>query len=160
MKTSPILTIGVLISMLLSSASLAYQLKNSKPLSKFGKYNVQLSQTELEHKLELADVRMIQEMSPMQQGISIGRVWGMTDQNKHVVVRIFVSEKYLPSGYDERKKAMEEAAYEAAFAVIGQFDKDEVSLNDVSVAFRSIENMVHNSDKDYAVFANGELTFH
>jgi hypothetical protein len=157
---SRLLSAFVLVSILLSSASLAYQIKNSRSSSRFAKYNVPLKQTELEHKLELADVNMIQEMSPMRQGIGIARVWAMTDNNSHVVVRIFVSEKNLPSGYDERKKAIEEAAYEAAFAVTSQFGKDEISLSEVSVEFRSIEDMVHNNSKNYAIFANGELTFH
>jgi hypothetical protein len=160
MKTSPLLTIGVFVSMFLSSVSLAFQVKNSRPSSKFEKYNLPAKQTELQHKLELADVNMIQEMSPMRQGIGIARVWGMTDQNSHVVARIVVSEKDLPSGYDERKKALEEAADEVAFSVIPQFGKGEISLDEITVEFRSIENMVRNSDKNYAIYSNGELTFH
>jgi hypothetical protein len=159
MKTSPLLTVGVLISLLLSSISLAYQVKSKTP-SKFEKYMVPDRQTELEHKLERADVRMIQDMSPMYQGLSIGKVWGVSDQNRQVIVRILVSEKQLPEGYDERKKAMQIAAIEAAASVVGQFEKDEVSYNDVRVEFRSIDDLVRNNDKNYAVYSNGELTFH
>jgi hypothetical protein len=84
----------------------------------------------------------------------------LRDQDGHIDIRIFVSEKDLPSGYDERKKAMEAAAEEAAYSVISQFEKKEVSLDDITVEFRSIENMVRENDKNYAVFSHGELTFH
>lgn len=160
MKSS-LLSAGVLVSLLLSSVSLAYQLsKNNKAASKFEKYAVPARLTELQHKLELADVAMIRETSPMRDGIGIPRVWGLRDEDGHVGIRIFVSEKNLPSSYDERKKAMEGAAEEAAFSVISQFGKNEISLDDITVEFKSIENLVRENNRNYAIFSNGELTFH
>jgi len=160
MKTS-LLSAGVLISFSLSSISLGYQItKNNKAASKFEKYQVPAHLTELEHKFQLADVVMIRDIFPFQKGIGLPWVFGTSEDGNHIIVRIIVTEKELPSDYNERKDAMETAAAGAVGAVLAQFGKGEVSLNDVVVEFISIENILHNTDKSYAIFSNGELTLH
>ena len=41
---------------------------------------------------------------PTHDGISIPEVWGLSDDDSHVIVRVFVSEKDLPSSFDRRRK--------------------------------------------------------
>lgn len=162
MKKSSLLTAGVLISLLVSSVSLGFQLSKgrNKVVTKFDKYYVPAQVTELEHRLELADVQMIRQMSPFQYGMSLPQVFGPPKEDGRIHILFTVSEKDLPSSYDERKLALISAADLAAKAVMVQFEKNEVTMKDITVEFQSWENMGHGIQQNYAVFSNGELTFH
>jgi len=133
--------------------------KTNKDASKFDKYKIPAHITELDHRFTLANMAMVRNLTPMHDGISIPEVWGLSDDDSHVIVRVFVSEKDLPSRYDSRKNAFEETATGAAAMVTAQFNAG-IHLNDIIVEFMSIEGAVHNSNKDYAIYKNGELTFH
>jgi len=148
------------VSLLLSSLSLGFQLNKNRPAPRFERYRVPARTTELEHKLELAEIEMIREMTPMRNGIGFARVWRVSDDDSHIFVRVLVSDKGLPSNYEERKELLESTAEEVALSVGMQFEKNEVKLNDVTVEFKSFADLARNNDTTYAVFSNGELTFH
>jgi hypothetical protein len=95
----------------------------------------------------------------MRDGVGIPKIRTVTDSG-HVFVRVEVSEKYLPPSYDERKKVLNDTAREALVPVLIAFDQGDVSENDITVEFKSIEDMVAGKDRLYAVFSNGELDFH
>lgn len=158
-----LLSAGVVVSVVLSSVSLGYQLKGGarNGAATFAKYAaLPARESELDHRLELADVQMIRESLPMRNGIGYPRVWGMSADNSRVVIRMHVSEQDLPSNHDQLQKALIGAAYDAIIGVSIQFGKDELSSKDITVEFQSIERMLHEKDTIYAVFSNEELTFH
>ena len=74
-----------------------------------------------------------------------------------------VSEKNLPQGYDERKNELLGTAQMALADVSAELDlKYSSATKVVTVQFITIEDMAKNpdSDKIYAEFRSGELTFH
>ncbi len=143
-----------MIALLLSSLSLALQLHKDKTASKFDKYAIPAKLTELQYRLDKANIQLISARVPLDRGVMVPFVRKMSDDRKHIFMRAIVSDQDLPSRPEDRKKVLYETGLFAAATVIGQFDEGEVSLNDVTVEFCPI-----GCDKNYAVFDKGELTF-
>jgi hypothetical protein len=143
-----------LTALLLSSLSLALQLHKDKTESKFDKYLVPAKLTELQYRLDKANIQVISARLPLDRGVMVPFVRKMSDDRKHVFMRAIVSDQDLPPRPEERKKVLYQTGLFAAMAVMGQFDDGEVSLNDITVEFCSI-----GCEKNYAVFDKGELTF-
>jgi len=156
-----------LLALVISSLSLALQLKGQKPVPPLEKFVVPARMSELDHRTERADVQMIRDSIVMRRGIGVPFIREITDDHQHIVVRVLVSEEDLPKSYDERKKALLGTALNSWITVASEFDlkvdlKTSSAKNIVIVQFVSISDLVKeaNADKIYAEFRGGELTFH
>jgi rRNA processing protein Krr1/Pno1 len=104
---------------------------------------------------------MILDNAPMQEGMSIPFVVKLTDDHQKLIVRVDVSEKDLPRGYDERKNALLLKAMEVVGAIGSSFDVDTTQYMDaVSVEFVTFEHLVKKDKRPYAEYVKGELIIH
>jgi hypothetical protein len=152
-----------LLALVISLLSLALQLRGQKPVSPLEKFTVPARMSELEHRLERADVLLIRESIVMRNGIGIPFIREITPDMQHIIVRALVSEEDLPKAHEERKKVLLNTALLSVGTVGSEFDlKFPSSTNAVTVQFISITDMVKQADTDktYAEYKGGELTFH
>jgi len=153
-----------LLALVLSSLALALQLKGQKPVPPLEKFMVPARMTDLDRRMERADVRMIRDSTVMRNGIGVPFIREITNDHQHMIVRVLVSEENLPKTYDERKKALFASAFESVSTIAAEFDLQFPSpaVNVVTVQFVSITDIVKgaNADKTYAEYRGGELTFH
>lgn len=152
-----------LLAVAISSLSLALQLKGQKPVPPLEKFVVPAKLTELGVRLQQADMRMMRDSIAMSQGIGTPFVRDMTSDYQHLIVRAFVSEQNLPQGYDGRKKALMMTALQALGSVSAELDLEYGSASKlVVVEFVSIDEFAKkpNTNKIYAEYRGGELTFH
>ena len=154
----------VVLALLLSSLSLALQLK-SKPTSLFDKYSGPARMSEYEYRTNLADQHMMKEAIPMQNGVGVPFVRQLSDDHQRILCRAMVSEEYLPKAYNERRVALLKTAYDAVGAVTSEFElSDDVASRAVKVEFVSIEEAAKGAKSEkgkvYAEFNDGDLTFH
>jgi hypothetical protein len=157
MKTSlPVL------ALLLSSLSLAFQLKKPAPTPVFDKFMGPANITEFEYRVLSADIQMLRSATPYQQGIGVSFVKELSKDHQHVTIRTFISEGELPKGYDERKKALLAKAIFSAGTVAGTFDLNGEDLNAVRVEFVNLTDFLKapNDVKPFAEWKDEELTFH
>jgi hypothetical protein len=163
MKTSMVVT-----SLLLSIASLAFQVAKPKPKPApvFEKYFGPATISEFDYHVMRVDEDMTRNSMVMLKGIAAPFIRKLSDDRQRVIVRVLVSEEDLPKAYDERKAALLHTAYSAASSVYSEFDlnPDQKGFSAVTVEFMSIEQLVKGKDsnkaKPYAEFTNDELTFH
>jgi len=153
MKTS-VSSVVAVVALLVSSGSLALQLRRDKTVAKFDKYLVPANLTELQYRLDQANIQIISARASLDRGVMLPSVRKISDDHKHILMRATISEEDLPSRADDRKKVLYETGLFAAMAVMGQFDEGELSLNDITVEFCPI-----GCKKNYAVFDKGELAF-
>ena len=152
-----------LLALVISSLALALQLKGQKPVPPLEKFMVPAQLTELEHRMERADARMIRDSTVMRNGIGVPFIREITNDHQHIIVRALISEKGLPKTYDERKEALLDAAALSVATVASEFDLESGKvLNVVSVQFVSMGATIRelNAGKTYAEYRGGELTFH
>jgi hypothetical protein len=152
-----------LLALAISSLSLALQLRGQKPAPPLEKFLAPARLTELERRMERADVRMIRESAAMRDGIGVPFIREITSDHQRIIVRVMVSEDYLPTNHDAQKKALLETAELSVFTVASEFDLESpAATNVVSVQFLSIQKMVHGVDAHsiYAEYRGGELMFH
>ena len=95
-----------LLALVISSLALALQLKGQKPVPPLEKFMVPARLTDLDRRIERADVRMIRDSTVMRNGIGVPFIREITNDHQHMIVRVLVSEENLPKTYDERKKAL------------------------------------------------------
>jgi len=146
-----------LLALVISSLSLALQLRGQKPVPPLEKFMVPARLTELEHRMERADVQMIRDSTVMRNGMSVPFIREVTTDHQHIIVRVLISEDDLPKNYDERKKALFGTAVSSSLDVGSEFDLDFSKSNSVvTVQFISLRTL----DKTYAEYKGGELTFH
>jgi len=156
----------LVVALILSSFSLALQLKSVRNAPLFDKYLVPARISDYDYRRILADEGMIQDSHIMDNGIGLPRVFGLSDDHQHIICRVFVSEKDLPKSHDEQKKVLEQTAWMTIGNVVSAFDlgslADKPTLHAVKVEFRSIEDMVKKGAEaeNYAEFSDGQLTFH
>jgi hypothetical protein len=152
-----------LLALVISLFSLALQLRGQKPVPPLEKFMVPARLSELEHRMERADVRLIRDATLSRNGIGVPFMREITDDHQRIIVRVLVSEEGLPQAYDERKKALMETALSSLSTVASEFDlKFSSAMNVVTVQFLSTKEMLRevNADKMYAEYKGGELTFH
>jgi len=152
-----------LLAVVISSLSLAWQLKGQKPVPPLEKFMVPSQSTELGVRLQQADIRMMRDSVAMSQGIGVPFVRDMTSDHQHLIVRTLVSEQDLPQGYDERKKALMMTALLALGDVSAELDLEYSAASKlIVVEFVSAGELVKkpNNNKIYAEYRGGELTFH
>ncbi len=146
-----------MLALVISSLSLALQLRGQKPVPPLEKFMVPAQLNDLGHRLERADVQMIRDSVVMSNGISIPFIREMTGDHQHLIVRAFVSEQNLPKDYDQRKKEMITTALLAQTDIASELDLEYSSAAKlVIVQFVSLRKL----DKIYAEFRDGEMTFH
>ncbi|SRR6266581_498987 len=152
-----------LLALVISSLSLGLQLKGQKPLPPLEKFMVPARLTELNHRMERADMLMIRNSIVMRNGIGVPFVREITDDYEHIVVRALVSEKDLPKTYDERKEALMDTVALSITLVASEFDLESRTVTKVvSVQFVSTSATIRelNAGKTFAEYKGGELTFH
>ena len=151
-----------LLALVISSLSLALQLRGQKPVPSLEKFMVPAQLNDLGHRLERADVQMIRDSIVMSKGIGVPFIREITGDHQHLVVRAFVSEQDLPKDYDQRKKEMIMTALLAQSAIALELDLEYSSAAKlVIVQFVSIQGFSKGKpDKIYAEFRDGEMTFH
>jgi hypothetical protein len=152
-----------LLAFVISLLSLALQLRGQKPVPPLEKFMVPLRLSELEHRMERADVRLIRDSALTRNGIGVPFMRAITDDHQRIIVRVLVSEEGLPQAYDERKKALMETALLPLSTVASEFDlKFSSAMNVVTVQFLNTKDILRevNADKMYAEYKGGELTFH
>jgi len=152
-----------LLALVISSFSLALQLRGQKPVPPLEKFMVPARLSELDHRMERADVLMIRESIVMRRGIGVPFIREITDDGQHIIVRALVSEEDLPKAYDERKKALFDTAALSLAMVASEFDLESRTVtNVVIVQFVSVGATIKelNAGKTYAEYRGGELTFH
>ena len=146
-----------LLALVISSLSLALQLRGQKPVPPLEKFMVPAQLSELEHRMERADIRLIRDSIVMRNGIGIPFIREISADHQHAIVRVLVSEEDLPKNYDERKKAVLGTAMSSCLDVGWEFDVDfPKSTSIVTVQFISLGTL----SKTYAEYKGGELTFH
>jgi hypothetical protein len=146
------------VALALSLVSLGFQAHNAKPAARFDKFMGPASISEFDYRVMTANQEMIQNSMILQEGMAAPFVYKVTDDHQRLIVRVDVSEKDLPSGYDERKKALLLKATMAVGVVIAQFDS--ATRDAVSVEFMTFDQIVKGDKKPYAEYVKGELTFH
>ena len=152
-----------LVALVISSLSLALHLRGQKLLPPLEKFLVPARMSELDHRMERADVRLIRDSTLMHNGVAVPFIHEITDDHQHIVVRVLVLEKDLPKAYEERKQTLSETAMLSLADVASEIDlKVSSARNVVIVQFVSIEDLAKNvnTDKTYAEYKGGELTFH
>jgi hypothetical protein len=152
-------------AVLLSTLSLALQLKKLKPAPLLDQFMVPAKTTELQHRIENADREMIRDAMVTRQGIGVPFVHHISDDHEQVYIHIFVSEEDLPKSYDDRKSAMMNAAWVAFGDVAHELDlniEKEAKQQHIIVRFFAISDLIKDSEKakPYAEFKAGELSFH
>jgi hypothetical protein len=150
-----------ILALVLSVVSLGFQAHNTKSSLRFDKFLVPAHVSEFDYRAMQANQRMIRDSLNMEEGMGVPYVKDVTDDHKRVAVWVLVSEKYLPSGYEARRKALLYKAVGAATTVDSEFDIDFSQQSDaVSVEFVSVESLAKNDKKPYAEFVKGELMLH
>ena len=154
----------LVLALVLSSLSLGLQLKNVRTTPLFDKYLVPARISDYDYRKVLADTRMIQDSSIMNNGVGVPYIFSLSDDHQHIICRVDVSEKDLPKSHDEQKKVLDQTAWMAVGDVALAFDlvEDKSMPHAVKVEFRSIEQMFNKSAQpgNYAEFSDGQLTFH
>jgi hypothetical protein len=146
-----------LLAIVISLFSLALQLRGQKPIPPLEKFMVPAQVSELERRMERADMSLIRDSIVMRNGIGVPFIREIAADHQHAIVRVLVSEKDLPKNYDERRKELLETAMLSSIDVGSEFDLDFPRSNSVvTVQFISLGTL----DKTYAEYKGGELTFH
>jgi hypothetical protein len=147
----------VLFALIISSFSLALQVRGQKPVPPLEKFMVAARLSELDHRTERADVRLIRDSTLMNKGVGVPFIQEVTNDHQRIIVRVLVSEEDLPKTYDERKKELLGAALSSVGVVGSEFDLEfSKATSLVTVQFISLASL----DKTYAENKGGELTFH
>src|SRR5437867_2992481 len=150
-------TLLVMLALLLSSVSLALQLKKPKPAPTLEKFLVPAA--ELNLRMVIANQEMIRGSLAMRDGMGVPYIRRFTDDNQHIIVWVLVREEDLPKLYDERKKVLSDTAMSAFTWVASAFDlkfEDHSTSEIVIVQFISIRDLASDNNKVYAEFKNGE----
>lgn len=146
-----------MIAIVISSLSLALQLRGQKPVPPLEKFMVPAQLSELERRMERADALLIRDSIVMSNGIGVPFIREITADHQHAIVRVLVSEKDLPKNYDERKKELLSTAMLSSIDVGSEFDLEFPKSNSVVIVqFMSLGSL----GKTYAEYKDGELTFH
>src|SRR5438445_8747333 len=95
-----------LLALVISLLSQSLQLRGQKPVPPLEKFMVPAQLSELEHRMERADIRLIRDSIVMRNGIGIPFIREISADHQHAIVRVLVSEEDLPKNYDERKQAV------------------------------------------------------
>jgi hypothetical protein len=158
-------TVMLALALLLSSLSLALQLKTTRTASPFEKYLVTARISDLDYRTLVADNEIIQNSWIMNDGLGLPHVWGLSDDHQEIICRVDVSEKSLPKSHEEQKKLLEGAAFSATSGVYSAFDLDKLgdkaATHAVKVEFMNIDSLAKEGKLVvYAEFSDGQLTFH
>jgi hypothetical protein len=150
-----------LLALVISTLSLALQLRGQKPVQPLEKFMVPAQLNDLGQRLERADVRMIRDSIAMSQGVGVPFIREITADHQHLIVRVFVSEQELPRLFDQRQQLLITTALLAQTDIASELDLEYSSAAKlVIVQFVSIQAGKGKLDKTYAEFRGGELTFH
>jgi hypothetical protein len=95
-----------MFALLLSSVSLRLQLQKTRPAHLFERYLGPVKMSDYEYRTLVADQQMIKDFLDMNNGMGVPFVREPKDDHQTILCRMLVSEKHLPSSYDERKKAL------------------------------------------------------
>lgn len=154
------------LAVLLSSLSLGFQMRKTRPVSHFDKYLVPAQISDYEYRRIVADQQMIKDSIVMRNGIGVPFVRELSDDHQQIVCRALVSEPDLPKSYDARKQALLETAWLAVGDAASEFDldiSDKATIHTVRVEFLSIQALTKGGnptkERSYAAFTDGELVF-
>ncbi len=160
------------LALLLSSLSLALQIKKSNPISPFDKFMVPAKISELDYHAVRANQDMIKGYVDIPNGIGVPEISALSDDHRRIIVKAVVYEKHLPKDHDELKNALLFTAYRAIGSVASEFDlntDDKSAHRAVRMEFLSNHSGLKDTPNGvvgfvpstvYADFTDGELTFH
>jgi hypothetical protein len=149
------------IALALSLVSLGFQAHKAKPTARFDRFIVPANLSEYDYRIMQANQHMIRESIDMRNGMGVPFVKRITDDHQRLIVWVLVEEDHLPTGYDERKKALLYKAIDVSSTVASEFDlPSEQYVDAVSVEFMSIGRLVKDDKKPYAEYVKGELMLH
>ena len=105
MKGNRIIVLGIILSVFMSAAALALQVKSESPF--WGRFfrPLQSSQiTEADYRGLRANLKMLSEFVPMRNGIGSPFIDGYSDDRNKIIVSVPVSSESFPTGFEDRKK--------------------------------------------------------
>jgi hypothetical protein len=148
--------------LLISSFSLAWQIRSQQRPSKMSAYLVPARMTELDRKMELAQIEMIRHTALSSEGMGIPWVNTVNPDDDSVVIRVDVSQANLPQAHDKQREKLLFTAVFAVLSVTDQFDtqKHEIGADNVEVIFVDLMASVKSGKQQiFATYKNGELSF-
>lgn len=163
MKRNLVTCTSVLISLAMSTASLAWQVQHARSGSKFEKYMGPANLTALQYGFLLADVHMLSNATPVNKGMGVPNVYGLSKDNNHIIVRVLVLPDDLPSDFETRRRAFWMTAASASAALAASFEPNLSPDDDVVVEFiDAVKSFVRKEFEPVVVatYKNGKLTFH
>lgn len=162
MRNVKVATLAV-TSVLISSLSLAWQIHSQKAPSKMAAYLVPARMTELDRKMELAQIEMIRHAALSSEGLGIPQVLRVNPDDDSIVIQVDVWPADLPQAHDKQREKLLGTAVFAVGSVTDQFDtqKHEITADNVEVIFLDLMASVKSGKRQiFATYKNDELSFH
>ncbi|GAC1427911.1 MAG: hypothetical protein NVS1B11_18130 [Terriglobales bacterium] len=162
MRNANVATLAV-ASMLFSSFSLAWQIHTQKRPSKMSAYLVPARITELERKMEQAQIEMTRNAALTGEGLGIPSIYKVNPDEDSVVIQVEVLPASLPQAHDKQRQKLLGSAVFAVGSVTDQFDKQkpEITADNVEVIFLDLGASVDSGKRQiFATYKNHELSFH
>lgn len=151
-----------LVALALSLVSLGFQAHNAKAAPRFDKYLAPARISDFDYRVMAANQRMIRDSIVMRDGMGVPFVKKVSDDHQKLIAWVLISPEDLPSGYDERKKALLVKAVGVAIDAGSKFDlSGEQSIDAVGVEFWTFDQLIKlPQKKPYAEYVKGELIVH
>jgi hypothetical protein len=129
--------------------------QTSPDASKFDGLEKPAESTELEQKFLRAEIRMIRDMLPSQDGMECGSIQGLSDDNQRVAVRVPVITDELPEEQERRREILLRKANVTARSIILEF-MPRLQVKDVEIEFVDFDA---GGLKAAATFRDGGIQF-
>jgi hypothetical protein len=154
MKTSLLV-----LALLLSSASLAMQIKRAHATGPFDSYMGPAKTSDFDWRVFKTNQDMMRVWLDMRGGVGAPVVSGLNDDRSRLIVKVAVYEDALPKDHNERNRLFNLTCQQAIGSVSAVFNPKQDALSLVDVQFMSLGDVARGIDGPYADCADGVLKF-
>lgn len=154
MKTSLLI-----LALLLSSVSLAMQIRHARAAGPFDAYMGPARVSDFDWRVARTNSDMMRVWLDMRGGMGVPVVSGLSDDRSHLIVKVAVYEDGLPKDPNERNRVFNLTCQQAIGSVSTVFNPKQDALTLVDVQFMSLGDIARGVDAPYADCSDGVLKF-